>query len=102
MERCPICRARRQPDAVKSNCSRCGADLAPLREIQRQSAFWLQTAIQFILEEEWQQAKAASEKSLALNHSALGHSILAFIQQQSALNQPVERQIARQFYNLNL
>lgn len=68
MERCPVCRARFQGEAV---CYRCGADLSVLLAIEAEAAEWEREAVSLLASGEWIAARQAADRALALQYSPL-------------------------------
>jgi predicted amidophosphoribosyltransferase len=76
MERCPVCRARRQDD--ETVCHRCGADLAVLLAIEAEVAALAQRLPSLLAAGQWLEVREVATRWLALQQDPLGAALLDF------------------------
>lgn len=76
MERCPVCRARRQDD--ETVCHRCGADLAVLLAIEAEVAALAQRLPSLLAAGQWLEVREVATRWLALQQDPLAAALLDF------------------------
>lgn len=76
MERCPVCRARRQND--ETVCHRCGADLAVLLAIEAEVAVLIQQLPSLLTADRWLEVRELATRWLALQQDPLAAALLNF------------------------
>ena len=76
MERCPVCRARRQDD--ETVCHRCGADLAVLLAIEAEVVALAQRLPSLLAAGQWLEVREVATRWLALQQDPLVATLLNF------------------------
>ena len=91
MERCPICRARRDEDTI---CRRCGSDLTLASRAEEQALAWQQIAIAKLLSDDRQQARHALQKTLQLKRLPLALALSKMLEAELDL-QPLLESVSK-------
>jgi len=76
MERCPVCRARRNDDPV---CHRCGTDLSWVCRVEAQAQTWQRVAIAKLLTDEHQLVREALQHAVKLKRAPLTLALLGML-----------------------
>ncbi|MBK5930731.1 hypothetical protein [Halochromatium salexigens] len=81
MDRCPNCRARL--DGAET-CRRCGMELGLLRATERAADAWLRRAIAHLTRDEFECARQALHRALALRRDPLAESLRGLLHRTSS------------------
>ena len=81
MERCPVCRKRFFETQL---CSRCGADLSVLVDIEQNFDFCLLRAVGCLGEDRFEDARAWAEKAVALRQTTFSLALADFCRKQAS------------------
>lgn len=80
MERCPVCRARRDDSLT---CRRCGCDLTLPTRAEQQALAWQQIALAKLLEDNRPQARQALQKALQLKRLPLALALAQMLETEA-------------------
>lgn len=78
MNRCPICRGR--VDEISSRCTRCDMNLSYLIQIEKDCRYYCYWAIQCMLEDEQEKARACAALALNLMSTPFTRALSQFVQ----------------------
>lgn len=78
MDRCPVCRASLREGTT---CRRCGADLAPLQRIIRESQMLETLSVQALLQGNPLQASDLTQAALSLRHTPMARALRGFLEE---------------------